>query len=81
MGTGPLLTNSFIGHRRKLIEEIRAKGINDLETLQYFDWCLATSLFRKCYGHVPMKSASPDWIGQTASQPFPPGILSPISFS
>ena len=37
MGTGPLDDTRFIGHRRKLIEEILAKGIDDLETLQYFD--------------------------------------------
>ena len=53
MGTGPLDDTRFIGHRRKLIEEIRAKGINDLETLQYFDM-------------VPRHIFIPE---QTASQP------------
>jgi hypothetical protein len=34
---GPLDDTTYIGYRRRLIEEIRARGINDLEILQLFD--------------------------------------------
>ena len=70
MGTGPLDDTRFIGHRRKLIEEIRAKGINDLETLQYFDVVprhifIPEVLWPRAYEDVPL----PIGFGQTASQP------------
>ncbi len=33
----PIDDNRFVGYRRKLIEDIRSRGIDDLETLQLFD--------------------------------------------
>ena len=36
MGISPIDDTRFVSQRRKLIEEIQAKGIDDLETLQYF---------------------------------------------
>ena len=70
MGTSPLDDTRFIGHRRKLIEEIRAKGIDDLETLQYFVMVprhifIPEVLWPRSYEDAPL----PIGFGQTASQP------------
>ena len=37
MAVEPLVDRSFVGYRRKLIEQIRARGIDDLAILQLFD--------------------------------------------
>jgi protein-L-isoaspartate(D-aspartate) O-methyltransferase len=60
----------YVGYRRRLIEEIRAKGIEDLELLQLFD-CVPRHLFLpegvrpRAYEDSPI----PIGYGQTASQP------------
>ena len=70
MGAGPLDDTRFVGYRRKLIEDIRARGIDDLETLQYFDR-VPRHLFwpegvrPRAYEDAPI----PIGVGQTASQP------------
>ncbi len=70
MGTSPIDDTRFVGHRRKLIEEIQAKGIDDLETLQYFDVVprhifIPEVLWPRAYEDAPL----PIGFGQTASQP------------
>lgn len=70
MGSGPLDDTRFVGYRRKLIEEIRARGIDDLETLQYFDMVprhtfLPEGVWPRAYEDAPI----PIGFGQTASQP------------
>ena len=37
MGPGPVDDTRFVGYRRRLIEEIRARGVDDLETLRAGD--------------------------------------------
>jgi protein-L-isoaspartate O-methyltransferase len=37
VGSDALTDGRFVGYRRKLIEDIRGRGIDDLETLQMFD--------------------------------------------
>ena len=37
MGSDALDDTRYVGYRRKLIEDIRARGVDDLETLQLFD--------------------------------------------
>ena len=70
MGAGPLDDTRFVGYRRKLIEDIRARGIDDLETLQYFDRVprhlfLPEGVRPRAYEDAPI----PIGFGQTASQP------------
>ena len=70
MGSGPLDDTRFVGYRRKLIEDIRARGIDDLETLQYFDMVprhtfLPEGVWPRAYEDAPI----PIGFGQTASQP------------
>ena len=70
MGTSPLDDTRFVGYRRKLIEEIQAKGVGDLETLQYFDMVprhifVPEVLWPRAYEDTPL----PIGFGQTASQP------------
>ena len=70
MGPGPLDDTRFVGYRRKLIEEIRAHGIDDLETLQLFDMVprhlfLPEGVWPRAYEDAPI----PIGFGQTASQP------------
>ena len=70
MGSGPLDDHRFVGYRRKLIEDIRAKGIDDLETLQYFDMVpchvfVPEGVWPRAYEDSPI----PIGFGQTASQP------------
>ena len=60
----------FVGYRRKLIEEIRGRGIEDLETLQTFDRVprhlfLPEGVWPRAYEDAPI----PIGFGQTASQP------------
>jgi len=68
--SGPLDDTRFVGYRRKLIEDIRARGIDDLETLQYFDMVprhtfLPEGVWPRAYEDAPI----PIGFGQTASQP------------
>lgn len=70
MAVGPLDDRSFVGYRRKLIEEIRGRGINDLEVLQLFDQVprhlfLPQGVWPRAYEDAPI----PIGYGQTASQP------------
>ncbi len=70
MAAGPLDDRSFVGYRRKLIEEIRGCGINDLEVLQLFDQVprhlfLPQGVWPRAYEDAPI----PIGYGQTASQP------------
>lgn len=60
----------FVGYRRKLIEDVRARGIDDLETLQLFDRVprhlfLPEGVWPRAYEDAPI----PIGFGQTASQP------------
>ncbi|MDZ7779716.1 MAG: protein-L-isoaspartate(D-aspartate) O-methyltransferase [Gemmatimonadota bacterium] len=70
MGHEPLDENRFVGYRRKLIEEIRERGIDDLELLEIFDRVprhlfLPEGVWPRAYEDVPV----PIGFGQTASQP------------
>jgi protein-L-isoaspartate(D-aspartate) O-methyltransferase len=60
----------FVGARRKLIEDIRGRGINDLEILQLFDRVsrhqfVPEGVWHRAYEDAPI----PIGYGQTASQP------------
>src|SRR5690606_17112802 len=60
----------FVGSRRKMIEEIRAKGITDLELLQLFDRVprhrfMPEGVWNRAYEDAPV----PIGYGQTISQP------------
>jgi protein-L-isoaspartate(D-aspartate) O-methyltransferase len=60
----------FVAYRRKLIEDIRAKGIQDLEVLQLFDRVprhlfVPEGVWPRAYDDAPV----PIGYGQTASQP------------
>jgi protein-L-isoaspartate(D-aspartate) O-methyltransferase len=70
LGAGPLEDTRFIGYRRKLIEDIRAHGIDDLEVLQLFDRVprhifLPEGVWPRAYEDAPI----PIGYSQTASQP------------
>jgi len=61
---------SFVGYRRKLIEEIRGRGIDDLAILQLFDQVprhifLPEGVWPRAYEDAPI----PIGYSQTASQP------------
>jgi len=67
---GPLDDTTYVGYRRRLIEEIRAHGINDLEILQLFDRVprhifLPEGMWPRAYEDAPL----PIGYQQTASQP------------
>jgi protein-L-isoaspartate(D-aspartate) O-methyltransferase len=60
----------FVGYRRKLIEDIRARGISNLEVLQLFDRVprhlfVPEGVWSRAYEDAPI----PIGFGQTASQP------------
>jgi len=60
----------FVGYRRRLIDEIREKGIDDLEILQLFDRVprhlfIPQGMWHRAYEDAPV----PIGYGQTASQP------------
>ena len=64
------LDDRFVGYRRRLIEEIRGKGIEDLEVLQLFDRVprhlfVPEGVWNRAYEDSPL----PIGYGQTASQP------------
>ncbi|NJD17735.1 MAG: protein-L-isoaspartate(D-aspartate) O-methyltransferase [Gemmatimonadetes bacterium] len=70
MGPGPLDDTTYVGYRRRLIEEIRAHGIGDLEILQLFDRVprhifLPEGMWPRAYEDAPL----PIGYQQTASQP------------
>ena len=70
MGSEALDDTRFVGYRRKLIEDIRAHGIEELETLQLFDMVprhifLPEGIWPRAYEDAPI----PIGFGQTASQP------------
>ncbi len=70
MGSDALDDTRFVGYRRKLIEHIRARGIDDLETLQLFDRVprhvfLPEGVWPRAYEDAPI----PIGFNQTASQP------------
>jgi protein-L-isoaspartate(D-aspartate) O-methyltransferase len=70
VGSEALDDTRFVGYRRKLIEDIRARGIDDLETLQLFDMIprhlfLPEGVWPRAYEDAPV----PIGFGQTASQP------------
>lgn len=70
MGSDPLGDVRYAGYRRKLIEDIRGRGVEDLETLQLFDRVprhlfLPEGVQPRSYEDAPI----PIGFGQTASQP------------
>ncbi len=70
MGSDSVDDFRFVGYRRRMIEEIRAKGINELEILQLFDRVprhlfLPEGVVNRAYEDAPI----PIGYGQTASQP------------
>lgn len=70
MGSDPLDDVRYAGYRRKLIEEIRDRGVEDLEILQLFDRVprhafLPEGVRPRAYEDT----AIPIGYGQTASQP------------
>ncbi len=70
MAAEPLDDRGFSGYRRKLIEEIRGKGIDDLAILQLFDR-VPRHLFvpEGVWPRAYEDAAIPIGYGQTASQP------------
>jgi len=70
VGPDPVGDHRFVGYRRKLIEDIRAHGIDDLVTLQMFDRVprhvfLPEGVWPRAYEDAPI----PIGYNQTASQP------------
>lgn len=70
MGPDAVSEDRFVGYRRRLIEEIRSHGIEDLETLEVFDRVprhlfLPEGVWPRAYEDAPL----PIGYGQTASQP------------
>ena len=70
MGSDALSDHRFVGYRRKLIEEIRERGVDDLVTLQMFDRVprhlfLPEGVWPRAYEDAPI----PIGYNQTASQP------------
>ena len=70
MAVEPVDDRSFAGYRRKLIEEIRGKGIDDLGILQLFDRVprhlfVPEGVWPRAYEDAPISIG----YGQTASQP------------
>ena len=70
MAAEPLDDRSFAGYRRKLIEEIRGRGVDDLVILQLFDR-VPRHLFvpEGVWSRAYEDAAIPIGYGQTASQP------------
>lgn len=70
MGSGPVDDHRFVGRRRRLIEEIRDRGVEDLELLELFDRVprhlfIPQGMWHRAYEDAPV----PIGYGQTASQP------------
>ena len=70
MAVEPLDDRSFVGYRRKLIEQIRGRGIDDLVILQLFDR-VPRHLFvpEGVWPRAYEDAAIPIGYGQTVSQP------------
>jgi protein-L-isoaspartate(D-aspartate) O-methyltransferase len=70
LGPAPLDPFGYVGQRRRLIESIRASGIEDLEVLRLFDQ-IPRHLFLPdaMRAHAYEDAAIPIGYGQTASQP------------
>lgn len=70
MAPGPVDDHRFVSARRRLIEEIRNRGIQDLEILQLFDRVPRHLFLPEGIRHRAYEdSALPIGHGQTASQP------------
>lgn len=70
MESDPLSDARFVGYRRRLIEEIRARGIDDLSLLQLFDQVPRHAFLPEGVQHRAYEDgAIPIGYGQTASQP------------
>ena len=70
MAAGPIDDHRFTGYRRRLIEEIRARGVEELGILQLFDQVprhlfLPEGVWNRAYEDAPI----PIGYQQTASQP------------
>jgi len=70
VGSDPVDDPRYVGYRRRLIEEIRARGVTDLELLNLFDRVprhhfLPEGVRHRAYEDAPV----PIGFGQTASQP------------
>lgn len=70
MAAGPVEDHRFTGYRRRLIEEIRGRGVEDLGILQLFDLVprhlfLPEGVWNRAYEDAPI----PIGYQQTASQP------------
>ncbi len=70
MGPDALEDRRYLGYRRRLIEDIRTHGVDDLEVLQLFDQVprhifLPEGMRPRAYEDAPI----PIGFGQTASQP------------
>ena len=70
MGSDAVDDYQFVGQRRRMIEVIRSRGIDDLEILQLFDRVprhtfLPEGVWPRAYEDSPI----PIGYGQTASQP------------
>lgn len=70
MGPDPVDEFRFVGRRRRLVEEIRARGVEDLELLELFDRVprhlfVPQAMWHRAYEDAPV----PIGYGQTASQP------------
>jgi len=70
VGPGPVDDLRYVGYRRKLIEDVRAHGIDDLEILEIFDRVprhifLPEGVLPRAYEDAPI----PIGYHQTASQP------------
>ncbi|MGD8360980.1 MAG: protein-L-isoaspartate(D-aspartate) O-methyltransferase [Gemmatimonadota bacterium] len=70
MAAGPVDDHRFAGYRRRLIEEVRARGVKDLEVLQLLDRVprhpfLPEGVWNRAYEDAPL----PIGYQQTASQP------------
>lgn len=70
MGPGPVDDFRYVGARRRLIETIRSRGVDDLEILQLFDRIPRHHFLPEGISHRAYEdSALPIGYGQTASQP------------
>ena len=70
MGSDPLEDARYAGYRRKLIEDIRGRGVEDLEILQLFDRVPRHLFVPEGVHHRAYEDAAiPIGYGQTASQP------------
>lgn len=70
MAVEPLGYRSFAGYRRKLIEQIRGRGIDDLAILQLFDRVPRHLFVPEAVWHRAYEDAAiPIGYGQTVSQP------------